>query len=575
MNSRNSNKLDDDNNNVRLTELSPLPTEDVDMERENNYGSVHSSSSSASSLYQIKPSRNIPLILSYTFLMFVGLSLWSQSILSAFVYLLDDRNPQAVGYVTSISGISQLAASFPSGYLADKYRRDVSCKVASVIGIVAVAWTIFTIQYSLSYLHLCIALGLHGCFWGTANTSLMALFADSIQDGDRSYYFTRRAILTKLGNAAGPVTALILFFLWGDTWTLHDCANVMTVGQCVVIPAAIILCFLSDDHIATEPTIEGLLLQDEEDDDNYNDDEDNVEEGRETTNNTHLDKNKSTVTIPQSQVCTNDDLEEETTSLQQQQSSSNDQEHHDRDEYEHCLVRCMPSHRTIPVLITMSDVCNGLGAGMSFRYYPIFFVKHLNLSPVKVQILYLVSPLLQTFLMSQGQKWSKRQQWGRCRIAAIYRWIGAVCMIGMILSYSAFHMPIWVTCAFFVIRTAFVNSTNPLTRSVLMDHVPKHERGKWSALESVNMVSWSGSAALGGALVKFEGILFNFWCTMGMQLLATIPLVLLFEKDQEQDGTTATRTISRSTTATSTSTTVLVDQTEERRETSSSTSSSR
>jgi hypothetical protein len=41
------------------------------------------------------------------------------------------------------------------------------------------------------------------------------------------------------------------------------------------------------------------------------------------------------------------------------------------------------------------------------------------------------------------------------------------------------------------------------------------------------MVSWSGSAALGGILVEKKGILFNFCVTAGLQFLATGPLVLL------------------------------------------------
>ena len=76
-----------------------------------------------------------------------------------------------------------------------------------------------------------------------------------------------------------------------------------------------------------------------------------------------------------------------------------------------------------------------------------------------------------------------------------------------------------------------MNSTNALTRSVVMDNVPKGERAKWSALESLNMFSWSGSAALGGILVAYKGIIFNFYITALLQLLATIPLIVVFPLD--------------------------------------------
>jgi hypothetical protein len=69
-----------------------------------------------------------------------------------------------------------------------------------------------------------------------------------------------------------------------------------------------------------------------------------------------------------------------------------------------------------------------------------------------------------------------------------------------------------------------------------MDAVPKHERAKWSALESVNMFSWSGSAAIGGLLVGYKGIIFNFLVTGSVQFLGTVPLVLLFSRDGREGG---------------------------------------
>jgi hypothetical protein len=49
-------------------------------------------------------------------------------------------------------------------------------------------------------------------------------------------------------------------------------------------------------------------------------------------------------------------------------------------------------------------------------------------------------------------------------------------------------------------RMAVANATRPLMRSVLMDYVPKAHRAKVNALDSVTMLSWSGSAALGGCV---------------------------------------------------------------------------
>ncbi len=53
-----------------------------------------------------------------------------------------------------------------------------------------------------------------------------------------------------------------------------------------------------------------------------------------------------------------------------------------------------------------------------------------------------------------------------------------------------------------LIRMAFANATRPLLRSILMDYVAKRHRGKINALESVRAMSWSGSAALGGCVLR-------------------------------------------------------------------------
>lgn len=100
----------------------------------------------------------------------------------------------------------------------------------------------------------------------------------------------------------------------------------------------------------------------------------------------------------------------------------------------------------------------------------------------------------------------------------------------MVLAYKATHNVVLV-CILFVLRTGFMNATSPLTRSMLMDNVPSHERGKWSALESVNMFSWSGSAALGGVLVGLFGIVRLFAITAVIQLVSSLVVMMLFEVD--------------------------------------------
>jgi len=119
-----------------------------------------------SAAQQPEVSRNVRLTLAFTFCAFVGRSIWQQSVLATFVYLLRHDDPEAVGFITAVMGISQLITSFPAGFLADRYRRDALLKLASLFGVAAVAVTLLACR-NRHFVSLVLALSSWGCFWGT------------------------------------------------------------------------------------------------------------------------------------------------------------------------------------------------------------------------------------------------------------------------------------------------------------------------------------------------------------------------------------------------------------------------
>ena len=434
-------------------------------------------SSSFSASNEHRRNRNIDFVLLYSFLIFAGRSMWSQTVLSAYIYLLRDGDTEAVGLITAIMGISQLVVSFPAGALADRYRRDLLLRASSLVGTAAVVATVLALR-TRSYGVLAVALATWGCFWGLAYTCVSALFADSIEDGDRSYWFTRRTIVIKVGGMMGPATALVMFAILGDSWTVQECSFVMTCGQCLCMPAILLLCFMSDDHSLS-----------------------NIDVGGED-------------------VSTDNDLE-----------SSSDESNTEAAPPSSGICFCLSYDRCVPALVAFADVLGGIAAGMSIRYFPIFFLNNLQLGPVIVQVLYILSPACQIPLSILAQRGAKR--FGRCQMTVGMKWIGVCLFVGVILSYKA-NLPRWLTCALWIGRTSCINSTSALTKSIIMDAVPKSERGKWSALESLNMFSWSGSAFLGGILVEHWSILFNFSITSFLQFVATLPLLFIMGRVQDE-----------------------------------------
>ena len=89
----------------------------------------------------------------------------------------------------------------------------------------------------------------------------------------------------------------------------------------------------------------------------------------------------------------------------------------------------------------------------------------------------------------------------------------------------------WLVVPLYLLRTWLMNCTSGLTKSVLNDYVTRQNRGKWNALESVNLFSWSGSSILGGHLITMYGFNTAFFITAVLQavsiacLLPLLPIV--------------------------------------------------
>ena len=474
-------------------------------------------------------SRNIPLTIAYTFITQTSRSLWSNNILSSYVYLLENNNAEAVGFITAIMGMTQVFVALPAGHLADTYRRDTVIRIGSVFGAIALAATCFAV-YQQDYQSLVGALALWGVFWGTTSTSIMALFADSIQEGQRAKYFTNNLQVTRAAQMIGPILALGLFSLLGDQWTVEACSWAIAIAQVVCVPAVLLLCYLKDDYavnsvsskestmtrrtISTHGSSCSLALSSSD-----SDVEEEDEELGDRSERRRLTRAKDT----ESRI----DDDNETQSIQCHDYDDEEDVNHSS------CCKGVSDRRFVSVAVAVSDTVAAFASGMSIRYFPIFFMKTLDLHPTQVQMLYIIAPMGQIILAHYVQQASK--VYGRCQVTVLCRFIGVIFMVAMILSYE--HIPsvitpssVRLTCYLYLVRTIFMNCTQGLTKSILMDSVPRKERGKWSALESFNTASWSGSSFIGGILVGMYGISVNFYVTAAMQFLATLPLMLLFSK---------------------------------------------
>ena len=258
----------------------------------------------------------------------------------------------AVGYITCVMGLCQMTVAFPTGYFADRYRRDKILRSSSFAGMVAISATLLAI-YKSNYHFMTFALATWGIAGGMFNPSLSAIFADSVPDGKRSQYFTQRAIMTTLGNVTGPLVALFMFLFLGDKWTIRDCAIVMAFGQIISLPAILMLCCFNDPEEAH--SLDG----------------------------TGSHANVGHSLVQRSLLLSEDNSTSseavETDGSTEISSGQGENLHHDA-----IRCRCIPSNRVTPSLIAIADVTAGLASGMSIRYFAVFLYDNLGLNPAIV-----------------------------------------------------------------------------------------------------------------------------------------------------------------------------------------------
>eukprot|EP00977_Amphora_coffeiformis_P027974 scaffold34676_cov176-Amphora_coffeaeformis.AAC.3 len=449
-------------------------------------------------------SRNIPIMLWYQFLRCGPEAIWLTSVLSAYVYLLRPDNPELVGLLSAVEGITQFVAACLAGILADLYRRDVLLKVSSILGFMASVLIILATTKHIFWF-LPVALALNGAFDGFGLTASFALFADSIQNGKRSHYFTQRDIATTVGQFFGPMFGLIMFLLLGDHWSIQSCGQVIIAAQLLLVPAFVLMWFFRD--------VERTSLSE-----GANEDLQVANSG-------------------------NDDDEEEENSAFLPFLANNNEEgdHTQQTEPRKIVCGCTSDARMIAVCSAGSDVICSLANGISFRYFAVFFLKDLHFGPVLVQVLDALSCLIGAGGLMAAQKASIR--FGRCPVSVAFKVGGIASLVIMVFCYK--HLPPALTshltiCILYVLQNVFLNSTGSMTRSLIMDNVPSTERAKWSALESINIFGWCGSAAIGGIVVKaFHGnVLPVFYLNAALQVVGSLPLMVLFgieNKEQEQE----------------------------------------
>jgi MFS family permease len=177
--------------------------------------------------------------------------------------------------------------------------------------------------------------------------------------------------------------------------------------------------------------------------------------------------------------------------------------------------------KRVPILLVISDIIVGMGAGMSIKFFPVFFRSIYQMQPISVQMIMGSTAIFTGILGILIQRFSVKK--GRVEMIFVVKFLATICLIAI-----GFYPAVILLIPLFVMRGSLMNAAHPLSRSILMDIIPKKNRGKWNSVETVAWgLFWNASAVIGGFLIGDNNFQRCFFITAGIYLVGTIPILML------------------------------------------------
>eukprot|EP00668_Euglena_longa_P015848 GGOE01020014.1.p1 GENE.GGOE01020014.1~~GGOE01020014.1.p1 ORF type:complete len:356 (+),score=61.40 GGOE01020014.1:287-1354(+) len=296
--------------------------------------------------------------------------------------------------------------------------------------------------------------------------------ADSLATGTRSRAYNISYVLAVTSKSTGPLFALCMFYFFGNQWAIAECRFVLYVGCGVTVIASLVQCMFQESKTLGH---ESEAIQ----------------------------------AVP--------------THAQVESPAADCSEGSLQPRFQAGKFLCIDA-RWVPWVIGISNILSGLAAGMTIKFFPLFFKNEVHLSPVAVNLIFFANPLCLA-LMSTTVQWVSRYV-GRVETLLLARAAGIALLFIMALSRPHWHHLEFIVPVY-ILRTALINAPKPLNKSIMMDFVPKASRGKWSAVSSIASFGWSGSAVVGGMMVDEKGYGFSFHITAMAQVVSTSFWLLL------------------------------------------------
>lgn len=498
-----------------------------------------------STLRGIVQNRNVFLTIVFGFLDGACFSVWNAQLLPILIGRLGGDT--AVGWSALACGVARIASAVVAGHVGDKLARKVVIRVGAFCGFVAAGATLAAVNF----LHLpamYAAQALWGVYMGVVSTSVEALFADSVLSGHRAFIYNLKWILQTVCYCVGYVVGLWMLFMMGNVWTMESIQLVMTVGLMVHPLAHLLLFLLRDEDALSQHDVVFTVLS---------------AEGRQTggqeTSHEHEQEREALVSVDErdpflpahdkggekgmySELPTSacacrlydaESLESDKGLLRErngnlggaeEESLINRETDSASAHFDTCHLSSLCFRLdAVPYVICFAELWMAVGSGMTVQYLTLFLVNDFAVSPTWLMATYIMISC-GTALCSTALRYVGEHFIGRLPAVIMVRLFGTAFLLVLALIKRSF-LRLTIVVIVFILRGSFMNSPVGITRSVLMDCVPKSTRARWSAFENVSSFLWAGSALVGGYIAEARGYQFAFLVTAVLHAVGVLSLV--------------------------------------------------
>jgi len=183
----------------------------------------------------------------------------------------------------------------------------------------------------------------------------------------------------------------------------------------------------------------------------------------------------------------------------------------------------------LAIALQVSTTVTSIGAGMTVKFFPLFFRVEYGFSPRDLCLLSFTYPLAMAAMQKVSLAASVKM--GRMEASILFHFLGTATLFALCVA-----KPLYLALPLYFLRGALMNAKQPIITAITMDLVTSDMRGRWSSIQSIAGFSWSGSAFIGGWVAQSSGYRASFAVTAVVYTVAGlmfVPLLFMFPNDRE------------------------------------------